>query len=149
MGKALYLPPPKENEVWVHTCSGLGTTGTAIPIYTGTASTVGTAITYTSDAANGAKFTINEAGIYTMSMSGVRSAGALTMIMSKNASNLTTTTGLAADQSLGPMSLGTAAYGTITAERYLAVGDIVRPHMSAAPNAANGLVSFCITKSNR
>ena len=149
MSKAFIFAPPKENEVWVHTVGALGATNTAIPVYSTTVSNVGTAIAYATSAANGASFTINEAGTYAMSMTGIRTAGALTLVISKNGSDLTTTTGLASDQSLGPVTLGTASYGTVTATRYLAVGDVIRPHMSAAPNAANGLVSFCITKTNR
>lgn len=55
------------SSVQVCTPNGHGSTGTKIRKYSGTATTVGTDITYASDATNGDTFTINTAGLYHIS----------------------------------------------------------------------------------
>lgn len=52
--------------VWAHSGNGFGATKTKHKRFTTVKTNVGTAITYADDANNGATFTINEAGDYTM-----------------------------------------------------------------------------------
>ena len=56
------------NCVWVHTGNGFGSTNTKHRRYTTAKTNTGTAITYADSAANGATFTINEAGDYAITM---------------------------------------------------------------------------------
>lgn len=54
--------------VWAHSANGFGATNTKHRRYTTVKTNVGTAITYADSAANGATFTINEAGDYTITV---------------------------------------------------------------------------------
>lgn len=54
--------------VWAHTGNGFGATNTKHRRYTTVKTNVGTAVTYADSAANGATFTANEDGLYSMTV---------------------------------------------------------------------------------
>jgi len=124
------LPSHPLSEVWVTTPNGFGSTNTRIRIYTVVQSNVGTAITYATSAANGASFTINETGYYTITRADSRSGGTTNFTVTKNAASLTTSP--IASEVL-PMYSNATTTGTlgISCCVYLTAGDVLRPHDGA------------------
>ena len=115
--------------VRVGTGNGHGSTNTKIRRFTTTHESVGSAITYADSAANGASFTINEAGIYAISYSDNYSASAAGIGISKNSTQLTTNAGsVNLANLLNYWAVGTAYVQTGSWTGYLAVGDVIRPH---------------------
>lgn len=138
------------SEVYVEGANGQGSTNTQIRRYDSAVTTVGTGITYADSAANGASFTINEAGIYTMSITDAHSVALGAHFgVSKNSNQLTTALGTitAAHRLVVNLALysNASAYQTTGTTAQLSVGDVIRPH-SGCDSADNEGVSFRITK---
>jgi hypothetical protein len=130
-----------------------GSTGTMIRCFTsGNASTIGTAITYSSDSVNGDKFTVNEAGIYSVTYWDARASGLADIGISVNASSLTTSIdAISASQRYILGSTPAAGWvGTISTTMKLAAGDIVRAHTGGVVDeTADAKTGFIITQVQR
>lgn len=143
----LYTPPrsgPGNHVVSVHTGNGMGSVGTAVSRFTTVRQNVGTAITYADSAANGASFTINEAGFYSCVMTQANPSpgnGGLTL----NASSLTNEPQIlpASERIVTLISNTTGA--SISAVIFCNVGDVIR-HGDAGSPAANDKTSVSIRK---
>lgn len=146
--------PPARSEVWIYGANGLGGTNTMINRYSTVGTNIGTAITYVDSAANGASFTINMAGVYSVTMSWDPGGGGnpIGAGISKNSNQLTTAIGsiTAANQvAFLQRSNTTAGPGTmVTAILNLAVGDVIRPHTDGTgSNGVGGVgAQFRITQ---
>lgn len=138
----------KIDAVRVYTDNGAGSTNTAIRRFTTTDYALGTAITYADSATNGASFTINERGLYSISFTDNFSVAAH-MGISRNSSQLTTAVNsINASDCLAQMftTSGNGA-GCVMATVYLEPGDVIRPHcgVSLTNGTATG-ETFVITK---
>lgn len=126
-----------DHEVVVHSGNGHGSTNTQIRRYTTTLVNTGTAITYADSAANGATFTINEPGMYAMTMTDMMSSSATTFGISLNSTQLTTQIGsISAANRLVFVSGATSSIQSATITKRLQIGDVIRPHTGA--NLSNG-----------
>lgn len=134
------------SEVVVSGANGYGSTNTKIRRYTTTQVSTGSGITYADSAANGASFTINEAGIYTVSFV-EQNTGASNFGVSVNSSQLTTNIeSITAANRLTMTYLSTNAVpfnGSVT--RYFAVNDVIRPHTNGGTSSA-AVQQFSVTK---
>ena len=130
------------------TPTGHGSTGTKIRKFTsGNTTTVGSAITYTSDATNGDKFTINEDGIYAIGFSDANSGGTGQLGISLNAPSLTTNIySVAQGIQLCFTEAGTGLVGQCNVTKRLVAGDIIRAHTSGVNNGSSIYHQFRIEK---
>lgn len=124
-----------DSEVWLYGGNGFGSTsGNKIRRFTNIVRNVGTAITYTDSSTDGASFTINKAGIYTIQFGdrGSGSGGAeIGITVNETAADLlvgfstisSNTMLLATSQS------PTSQSGNTTVTGRFEVGDVIRPHV--------------------
>lgn len=142
------IGPVGIHRVAVTVGNGHGSTNTKIRRYTTTKTSTGTAITYADSAANGASFTINEPGLYEMSMTDIQSASAVNFGVSVNSAQLTTNIQSITDTDrVFAASTPNGSYMTITRTWRLSAGDVVRPHTAGTADGATALESnFSIIK---
>lgn len=132
----------------VTTANGYGSAGTKITRYSGVEQIKGAAVTYQDSVTNGASFTINESGVYGITVVGSNSVGAGIVGVSRNASSLTTDIyGLPSNERLVEQETETAGYRiSASGTFYLEAGDIIRPHNAGAAQNNNLEHSFTIVK---
>ena len=123
--------------VRLNTANGYGSTNTVIRRFTNVVNSVGSDITYADSATLGATFTINTAGVYSVSYGDVFTSGA-SMGISISSTQLTTNIAgiTAADRLM--MSSTTAVNVACVASTtfYAAANSVIRAHTDAA--ASNG-----------
>jgi len=138
-----YIPASNDHSVTVTTGNGHGSTNNKIRRFTTTQSSTGTAITYADSAANGASFTINQAGMYEIYYCDDYSVGGSTHGISVNSAQLTTSiTSITAANRLG-YALSTAGGNPAPVTRVvrLAAGDVIRPHTDGTPDTTSVLTN--------
>jgi len=139
-----------DSAVTTNTPAGFGSTNTRIRRFTlANGTTVGTGITYADTAANGASFTINRDGIYSITWNDSSSI-ADNLGLSVNSTQLTTdirsitnahTLAVASNQIAG------SGVAEVTYVGRFVVGDVIRPHSSdGALNGASAYSKFTITQ---
>jgi hypothetical protein len=124
------------SEVVAYTGNGHGATNTKIRRFT-SSSTTGSDITYADSAANGATFTINKKGVYSVHYCDYSTAGVDNLGLSLNSSVLTTniTSSTRANGLLGFVTTsGAQSPASISLTRRLNVGDIIRAHTNGSVN---------------
>lgn len=143
--------PIGQHEVVLSTGNGYGSTNTKIRRYTTIDKNEGTSISYVDSATLGASFTINDAGVYTISMNDAYSASTVQFGASLNSAQLTTAINsiTAADRILYGETIA-AGKGNMTSRTlFLNVGDVVRPHTTGTADEASALTSvFSIVRGN-
>ena len=142
------------SKVRVNTHNGYGSTNTVIPRFTTTVEDVGSAITYADSSTDGASFTIEKAGVYSISHThGSRgSAGIGYAGISLNSTELTTAiiTITAADRLASDVHSSTVAHSTGAYTKnaswtgWLDKGDVIRPHVAAYVPDTAAVSSFSI-----
>jgi len=134
----------------VGTVNGFGSVGNRIPRFSNTISSQGTDITYADSAENGASFTINTSGIYSMALDVNLLNAGNTYGISVNSNQLTSNIhGITAAHRLCCTTQEIAdVYGSIAAASvYLATGSVVRPHTNATPvGTSPSFWQFTITR---
>lgn len=134
--------PQNAEEIYVDSGNGYGSTATKIRRFTNTrVDTANGNITYADSAENGASFTVNKSGIYSISRGDNRSGGPSNFGISVNASSLTTSlVSLTYAQGFrGSVTTGSAGYlGHMATTLYLTSGDVVRPHDTNVQNETDG-----------
>ena len=134
--------------VRLNTANGYGSTNTPIRRFTNVVTNQGTDITYADSATLGASFTINTAGIYSISFSDVFNSSANVGI-SLNSSQLTT---LISAISIADRLAITATAGAdfqinVGWTGYLAAGSVIRAHNSGTPSGTTpAQTTFTITR---
>lgn len=146
-----YSRATNDHEVVVHTGNGHGGTNTKIRRFSTAMTNTGTAITYADSAANGASFTINEAGIYSISYSDSRASNSAAFHgASLNSAQLTTAVeSITVANRLSITQDGNASVDLLTSVSRvakLAVGDVVRPHTSGSQASTTDTSMFSIRK---
>lgn len=143
----LALAVSPRSEVSVSSGNGHGAVNTRIRRFTTTDKNSGTAITYADSANNGGSFTINEAGLYTISYCDA-SSGTAVIGVSVNGSALTTSI----ESQTYAQGKRIASFGTTAGNPFcswtgvLAVNDVVRAHTNASPDSTTTTCMFTITK---
>lgn len=134
------------SEVIADSGNGHGSTGTKIRRFTNS-STTGTAVTYADSATNGATFTINETGIYSVTYFDTTSASGYLGI-SRNASSLTNDVqNLALAEKVGVVyNFGTNVIQTVAVTLKLNAGDVIRAQTEGTANATGTSCVFRIAK---
>lgn len=126
--------------VTVHTGSTMGSTNTQVRRFTTILTNVGTAITYADSATNGASFTINEDGLYSIAYND-RNNGNSQISATLNSATYTIASNLVGSAT----DTTSSSYNSAGVVR-LSQGDIVRP-TNASPVSGSGLeVYFSIRK---
>lgn len=128
-----------QSEVIADTAAGLGATDTKIRRFANNPVGTGTAITYADSANNGGTFTINEAGLYSISYSDTWSSGDRNFGISLNSNQLTTnvdTITQAHRLAIGGNSAANVA-GNIAVTVRLAVNDVLRAHTDGQTDGAS------------
>lgn len=126
--------PVGDHSVVVKGNGGEGSTNTAIRRFTTVESSSGTAITYADSAANGGTFTINDAGLYSISYSdGSTTPSVISFGLSLNSNQLTTgPLGITSTALLGVVSHsydGNAQLLNLSITERFSAGDIIRAHV--------------------
>ncbi len=136
----------EENSLRVTTGNGYGSTATKIRRFTTIEEHIGSAISYTDSSTDGASFTINTSGLYTISFSDCFGGGA-NLGVSRNASSLTTdVASLAVGERLAiEGTSGGSEPASFAITKYLNAGDIIRPHTDGATEAVPAYASFSIS----
>lgn len=129
--------PAVTHRVRVTTGNGQGSTNTVIRRYSVVEINQGTAITYADSAANGASFTINEPGIYTVHRTEDGTTAARGFGLSISSNQLTTaiqsiTAANFMTMALTGTSNGTTPSGALTFTFRAAANDVIRPHDSGS-----------------
>lgn len=141
--------PSTVSEVSLYSGNGHGSTNNKIRRFTTTWTNTGTGVTYADSATNGASFTINETGIYTVAYSDTRVAGIGAVGLSLNGSALTTSINSLAGTECLIYGLTGAANeaGSVSVTRKFTAGDIIRPHTDGLPDSTgNTKTRFYIVK---
>jgi hypothetical protein len=124
--------------VRLNTANGYGSTNTKIRRFTTTVNSAGSDITYADSATLGGTFTINTAGVYSVSYSDQFNVQS-TIGVSINSTQLTTN--MSAINVVNVLSVATSAgasYGeVVSATFYAAVSDVVRAHTDGGTGGAN------------
>lgn len=133
--------------VVVHTGNGLGSTATRIRRFTTAMTNVGSAITYADSAANGASFTVNEQGVYSIFYSDQASTPTdLPIGVSLNSAELTTNVNTIAVSSRLALCNLTGAPSCVSVSARLGAGDVIRPHTTGAATGTTNATFFAIRK---
>ena len=141
-----------DSNIVVTTGNGFGSTNTRIRRFTTAQEESGTAVTYADSATNGASFTINEDGIYSVMYTDSISAGTYANIgISLNSSELTTeiTAITAADRLMSCATGDTTGRTMCSWSGRLSKGDVVRAHCEVGGKTFTSAVAqnvFVITK---
>ena len=138
----------KASAVRLHSVNGHGATNTKIRRYSTTRSYLGSDITYTDHATNGATFYINRAGIYSIVARDVI-GGASNIGISVNSTQLTTDINSINELDV-LCQVTTAGSGIVDACPWtgpLSVGDVVRSHTSGGASSDAGETGFTISGS--
>jgi hypothetical protein len=117
-----------ESDVYVTTGNGHGSTNTKIRRYTTTTKNAGTNITYADSASNGASFTINTTGVYTISIGDIKASGFFVGISLNSTQLATSIISITAANELAAMYIDGGGGGCICISAYLTATDVVRPH---------------------
>lgn len=149
-GALTFVGGAGDHEVVVHTGNGYGSTNTAIRRFTTALTNVGTAITYADSATNGASFTINETGLYSLHYTDGTAGAGLTYGISNNSAALTTSISaipIATRQGIATAS-GSIGF-TVARVVRLTAGDVIRAHTGGeATPSTNNITYFAIRKVN-
>jgi hypothetical protein len=124
------------SHVYLDSGNGHGSTNTKIRRYSNARVNTGTAITYADSATAGASFTINEDGLYSITICDYQSGAISSFGVSVNSSSLTTAiTGISYSAGLR-MEVDAAASSASCASRTipLVANDVVRPHTDGTQN---------------
>ena len=144
----LAAPIFANSSVHLHTSNGYGSTNNKIRRFSTTITNAGSDITYADSAADGAKFTINTAGVYAIAYADEFGA-ASRLGISLNSSQLTTGIDSITAADALVMCIVTAAdwEQCVAITLPLAATDIIRPHCNgAASGSGTAQVRFAITR---
>ena len=140
--------------IWVDGGNGHGGSSSGedkIRNYSNVRVSTGTAITRTARTTTaGDKYTINEDGLYTLTVADTRSSGNENFGFSVNVSSTTTniTSLTYANGYRGTTFVGTGEYASISVTLYLASGDVVRVHDDGGLDGNSARTFFTIVKVN-
>ena len=142
------LSLPVQSMVRLNTANGYGSTNTAIRRFTTAVTSQGTDITYVDSATLGASFTINAAGVYSISYSDQFNTASSLGITLNTISPSTGVTGVAAAQILAAATSAGPNYGiNCSWTGFLPAGSVVRAHASITPSGSNTVLEqFTITR---
>lgn len=133
-----------DSSISVNTANGYGSTLTAIRRFLNNPINIGTDITYTDSASNGASFTILTTGLYNISYSD-NANQAFNMGITKNETG-NITSAASANILAWDSGASNALSASVSCQAYLVAGDIVRAATDASPNSQAGRTTFTISK---
>ena len=140
--------PITQSTVWLSNGNGFGSTATKIRRYSSTVLSTGSDITYADSATNGATFTINTAGCYSMWCTDVSVNNAF-IGFSKNASSTTTSIN-SLSVANGRLSMqpgiATGFVEFCSSIVWCAANDVIRPHFDGSQTDTSDAVTFYITR---
>lgn len=136
--------------VRLNTGNGHGSTSTKIRRFTTTVQSIGSDITYADSSTLGATFTINRAGVYSISFTDRCSAVPTILGVSKNSTQLTTNidTITAADRIAVQNSQASNTMSGVSVTVVLASGDVIRAHTQGQASSSTAVdeTLFTITQ---
>lgn len=123
-------PSSSNSAIWLNTQNGYGSSSTAIYRFTNIVANTGTDITYADSATLGSTFTINKAGVYSMSMWFNNSPTGGEIAFSLNSTQLTTRALSITNSTRLSLAYNGGVDQVITSSTsaYLQVNDVIRPH---------------------
>lgn len=136
------------SEIFLSGGLGHGAVDTKIRRFVNSQKNVGSAISTNTTANNGSTFTINEAGIYSISYQDFLSSGISAFGLSVNSTELTTAIGsITLANYLGRIVHVSAQPGMVNVVLFLNAGDVIRPHTDGTQDVLlDILVNFRIVK---
>jgi hypothetical protein len=134
------------SEVWVYGGNGFGSIGTTTRRFTTTETSTGSAITYSDSATNGASFTINEDGIYSISANDFSSSNVAFGITLNSIALSTSIQSIDPPTRLGLCFVSNSIANAISITLKLSVGDVIRQQNEGAGWDTTTYASFRITK---
>lgn len=137
---------PFKSVVRLNTGNGYGSTNTCIRRFTNIVTNVGTDITYTDSASLGASFTVNVAGMYSITYIDNFSTAANMGISLNTTQPTTTITGITITDSLGDVATsGADRRSAISWTGYLPAGSVIRAHTDSN-SGGTGRTFFTIAR---
>lgn len=135
-----------DSMVRLHTTNGHGSTNTKIKRFSTVVDNIGSAITYVDSSTDGASFTIEEDGYYSISY-GDAFTGASEMGISLNSTELTTNIRAitSADILAASQTAGADFSETVMWSGTLSAGDVVRAHTAGAAGSGAGITTAIFT----
>lgn len=128
--------------------AGHGSTNTKIRRIETNITNTGNAVTRATSATNGNSYTINQDGFYSMAYSDARTGNALTLGISINSAQLTTSIDsiTSANRIVFSESGAAALFGSCAVTLKLTSGDVIRPHTDGNADSTSAKVGFQIQK---
>lgn len=136
-----------ENKIYLSGGNGMGAVATGTRRFTNIQERIGAAVTYSDDANAGAAFTVNEDGVYAISLTDGSSTLQLEVLISQNSDDTTASLAISAGKILASLVIPNSRWSNVSWTGYLPVGTIIRPQGEAGLNrTADGEVIFTISK---
>ncbi|MCO5144409.1 MAG: hypothetical protein M9962_15125, partial [Oligoflexia bacterium] len=135
--------------VQVDSGNGYGSTNDKVRRFSNTRLDIGSDITYADSATNGASFTVNSDGVYSVTYIDRYTGGGEQICITVNATAMTTQCGTPITYAQGFRALGNAltnGAGNISWTGFLSAGDVVRPQNNGNANATDEYATFVVTK---
>lgn len=135
------------SEVWVSVGNGHGSTANKIRRFSTVRTNTGNAITYADSAANGASFTINQNGLYSICYTDRYLSSATAFGVTLNSASLTTSIlSLSQPEVLGIVNGSGVSTLLFSIVKRFSVGDVIRPHTDGTPDGTGAANQFQIIK---
>lgn len=143
-GGGLAMP---SSMVRVNTANGYGSTNTAIRRFSNVVTNQGSDITYADSAANGASFTINTSGVYSISYSDqFNSSSGFGISLNSNQLTSGITTITASHVVAIGRTVSSSNADCVSATLYLAAGDVIRAHGNLDASGVGPAAQFIISR---
>lgn len=130
-------PTASRSEVMLSGGSGLGSTNTSVRRFSNSLISTGSGITYTNSAVNGDTFTVNDAGMYSITYQDSSTTdGGMVFGITRNSTQLTTGPSGITDANLLATGIVSAVNrtSTCTTTVFLAAGDVIRAQAESGAN---------------
>ena len=137
--------PNAQNEVSVSGGSAYGTTGVYARTFTTVTQSVGSDITYTSDAVNGDSFTINHTGLYALSYTDGGGVAATVGVSINYSAASAWHLAWGTANELCAFTFGDSA-SSCSVVVYLSSGDVIRAHSDSLITNTSSIAKFVITE---
>lgn len=138
---------PQTSVVRLNTTNGCGTTNTKYRRFTNVVSNTGSDITYADSAANGASFTVNNAGVYAISYSDVNTSAQIFAITLNDNQPTTVTSSTTPANVLAATTASASGLGSNCSwTGYLPAGSVINAKSDGTANSAGPLGQFSISR---
>lgn len=141
--------PNPRSEIFVDSGNGYGSSATKVRRFSNTRKSTGSSITYSDSSVEGAAFTINEDGVYSISYSDYSTSTVTYLAITVNTTATTTSASSLTYADGRRIGTNTSAASTVQSASwtgFLEAGDVVKAMTSGTANATDAFVAFSISQ---